>query len=381
MGTFFQNIHIRKTPAFSVEELRAFLTRQMEAAGYTPAKPKNCDLLVTMLAPEHSEWISVASDAFSFDSAQAVKDILLPYSKAFSTDVLGAMCMDSDLFFMNLVNAGDGTDGWFNAGRGPKYRHTALAPFRGKVTDYEGFRKALKSEWCFAEEPFQNAAPYLGMDMEQTLFNCDADGTFPEEIRLGFRLPQGQAPPVLTWHSSHGPTDTKFMVGFLNTGGKSRGLQIVFGSNPLRKPIDNWVESGEMTIEDAYLTIGWSNRSSEKRIPITLEKQIADNGQLVLAWTDPNFPIPAGVDPKLPYLRALRLEFEREIDIHYKIRGNLRKVLEVCVFINPLKNYPAGSSCWWEYRGYDTPKEYIEAWNKRREKGSLFWKDPADYDL
>lgn len=98
MGTFFQNIHIRKTPAFSVEELRAFLTRQMEAAGYTPAEPKNCDLLVTMLAPEHSEWISVASDAFSFDSAQAVKDILLPYSKAFSTDVLGAMCMDSDLF-------------------------------------------------------------------------------------------------------------------------------------------------------------------------------------------------------------------------------------------------------------------------------------------
>lgn len=383
MGAFFQNIHIRKTPAFSLEGLQALLTQQMESEGCTPVEPEGCDLLVTILAPENSQWVSVASDRFSFDSAQAVRDTLLPYSRAFSADVLGAVCMDSDLFFMNLVNADDGTDGWFNAGWGPKYRRTALTPFRGKVTDFEGFREALKGQWCFAEEPFQKAAPYLGMDIEQTLFNCDADGTFPSEIRLGFRLPQDQAaaPPVLTWRTSSGLTDTKFTVGFLNTGGKSRGLQIVFGSNPLRKSIDNWVESGEMTIEDAYLTIGFPNGCKETRIPITLEKAISNGGQLVLGWASPDIPIPAGVDPKLPPRRAADLESKRTIYIYYKVRGNLRKLLDVCVFAFPLENLSAGGGGWWRYLGYDTPREYVKAHNKQMRKGSPFWIDPADYDL
>ena len=113
MGNSFSNIHIRKNGAFAVGDVAEYVKSGLAAKGLTNVeKPDDDTLAVIIYEPEHSEWISVYSELFSFVSPDDMYAESAGYSGRFNADVLALLCNDSDYLFMNLVNISDGTDAW-----------------------------------------------------------------------------------------------------------------------------------------------------------------------------------------------------------------------------------------------------------------------------
>ncbi|WP_026528203.1 hypothetical protein [Butyrivibrio sp. VCD2006] len=61
--------------------------------------------------------ISIACEAFMFDTEETIRSCADPLSKALDTDVMAASCYDSDYLRLALLNVNDKTDGWINVGK------------------------------------------------------------------------------------------------------------------------------------------------------------------------------------------------------------------------------------------------------------------------
>lgn len=369
MGIFFNNIHIRKSDKYSLENLKELITGQMMEKGYTvSADEESADISTVIYEPADSGWVSVASDTFEFSSAEEVKKMIMPISDRFCTDVLAAACYDSDYLLMNLVNTSDNTDGWINVGNSCEMkpsRRTNLTAWKKKVNHYEEFKSAIKGDYVFAEEAFYEAAEFLGMEVQQTCLEPDIlDGLDEHALsRLYFSAPEGnkkELPKLEIGMYDLLPCKIgeKRCIFVNNQGGKSKGVGVMF--------YGDYVENDDLTFEDVTFECDYG---SEKRkvIPISLKKVKCADGNMALYWEDKNFTIPPAVSRDIPIMKRMELEFKKEFGVRFTVQGNPRKVLDVKVYIIPLENREYGAACWYVYRRWKTKENYIRSHNKKME--------------
>lgn len=351
MGLFFSNLHIKRTNEISVDDVRTYFTEEMIANGYTQLdKPDDAELRVAICAPKDSSWITVASDHFNFNDNSDTQAAAEPISERFSTSVIAMACMDSDYAFMHLMDTSKKIDGWINSGspyEGMKLpRRTSAAPWKSIVTDFEGFKQSIKEKDSFAENVLFSTAGFIGMDTDQCALEADSADTLfsdpAELILLYFALPEGtkrELPKLKIGLYNLMPCmlDRNSVVFVNNKGGRSKGVAIRF--------VGDYIENDDVTIYDVTFESDYGS-DKRKRIPITLEKRIDENGDYILWWEDKNFQIPPAVNPDLPYSRRSRLEFEKQFGVRFFVKGNPEKFRDVEVHIIPLENPQEGFDYW-----------------------------------
>ncbi len=382
MGMFFSNIHIKKNERFSSDALIEMLKRQMTEKGHIEQQdPDEAEVEICVCDPEGSAWVTVASDYYNFGDAESTKAAALPFSEKFGTDVIAAVCVDSDFLMMNLINSKKRLDGWINAGNfyGPKPRRTSLAPWKNVVSDHEKFSGIMKKEQVFAEDALYEAAELLGMTAEQCALQPDSkaisDKASLTTLYFSSNGSEKKEPPRLRIHSfsltpcSFGENQVVFVNKF---GGRSNGVAVMFWGG--------FVENDDLIIENVTFE---SDCGSKKRkvVPITLKKIECKNGETALYWEDKNFNIPKAVDPSVPTMKKMQLEYEKEFGVRFFVSGNPRKLLDVKVSIIPLENYQDGSDTWFVYRYAKSKRAYIEDNNRTWRYDSEMQLDPDDFDL
>lgn len=187
--------------------------------------------------PENSSWVSVASDCYDFGSAESAKTAATPFSEKFKTDVIAAMCTDSDYLMMNLINTEKHLNGWINQGElygEPHPRRNSFVRWKSVVSDYEKFSSVVKERCVFAEEAFYLSAPLLGMDIEQCALQPDGSGIKKSEnLRmLYFSSPNSteKEPPVLRIELFDGrpcSSENSMFVFVNNKGGRSKNMAVM----------------------------------------------------------------------------------------------------------------------------------------------------------
>lgn len=390
MGTFFSNIHVRKSDKYSLERLKEYIVSDMTKKGFTPvAASEESDVSVTIFEPEESEWVSVASDEYNFSTLENIQKITEPISAFFETDVLAAACEDSDYLLLNLVNKADGTDGWINVGSlyGMKMlRRTSLAAWKKKVSDFEKLKEIAYETYVFAEEAFCGAAPLLHMQPAQTGLG---PGGLPEQraenvYTMAFQAPEGMEkelpkltiPLFTTVPCKIGESACVFVN---NQGGKSKGIGILF--------FGDYIEKDEIVFENVTFE---SDYGSEKRkvVPITLEKVKCSDGTTGLYWENPDFVISPAVSESVPLMKRMDMESKKAFGVRFTPKGNPRKVLDIRVILIPLENKTEGQVSWYVWRGHASKAAYIEQHNELRYSmygiQQVAYKDllhAEDYDL
>ncbi|MBQ6184149.1 MAG: hypothetical protein IJK33_09720 [Clostridia bacterium] len=391
MGNSFSNIHIRKNGAFAVGDVAEYVKSGLAAKGLTNVeKPDDDTLAVIIYEPEHSEWISVYSELFSFVSPDDMYAEAAGYSGRFNADVLALLCNDSDYLFMNLVNISDGTDAWMKIGftYGVKIgRRSNRSAWKPKVNDYKAFSAAVSSAYVFADEALVPISKTLSIDVSQTVLDTERFYDEPPEgavTVLYFRAPEGEKElPRLEFRTGSNEVfddleDGRWYFSALSKGGASKGIAVV-----LKMIKGNAIENGEITFTDTAIVLP----SSSEHIPINMEKVRLKSGEWALRWIDKDFRIPAKINDSIGGAKLFKALTSHEITFFYKPQGNKRKFLDILAVIVPLQNDPKGAAVYYPWIWFSSKREYLEQQiselKMMNENGWGSWKVPDidDYDL
>lgn len=380
MGTTFSNLHIKKNEKFDLKELKKFFTELMTKKGYTAVNDKEQgEIAAVIYAPKESGWASVACEDFTFGDDKTMREAAMPFSEAFSADVIAASCCDSDFMFLNLINSEKNKDGWINVGRpyGSVPRRTSFKPWEEAAGDLEALKAIMKGEEVFAEGAWFTAGQRLfGMTGEQCGLMAEHIEPLKEDALtiLYFALPDNGSenePSMLVIPSFNlmpckiGESSCIFAV---NKGGASTGIAVEF--------FGDLTENDEITFED--VTFVSDIERDWKGIPITLKKVKGTKGEVFWYWEDKSFKIPPKVNPNLPFSKQMDIEFKREFGVRFTPKGNPRKVLDIKVAIVPLKYFDGkNAALWYVWKGYESKKAFIE-WNHEDCKRSLIPMDESE---
>ncbi len=379
MGLFFENIHIHKNEKYNTDVLKEALIKYLGENGFKLVSDnKEGDVSVVIYEPDSSDWVSVASDIFQFNTEEAIRKVVKPISQCFETDIISASCYDSDYLRLSILNINDGTDGWINVGKTEEIknlRRTSLTPWKKIVDDIKTFKDIVREEYVFKEEAFCKIADLIKMSPEQTVLDVGhTDFLHPEKmIRLEFIAPEGTIKPPKLEIPRYGLMPCQIgesqIVSVYNSGGKSRGLGIMF--------IGDYVDNEEIIFEDVQLQL--LSKEGRQFVPIELKKVDWAYGKKCYYWSDADFPLPPAVNKSIPLIKRMNLESEREIGIRFTPIGNQRKALDIKIVVYPLANSMDGQTSWYVYRYSGSKRKYIEDSNERWK--SLYRLDIDDYDL
>lgn len=350
MGTFFNNLHVRSNGLVTPGQVAEYIRSTYAAKGFTPVDSSDdADMSAAVLGGPDDGWISVYSEDFQFSGSDDMRAVASEYAAAFQTDALTLLCFDSDFLLMNLVNTSDGTDAWMKIGQtyGIKLgRRANRSAWKSKVSDFAAFSAAVTADYACAEEALWPLGELLSLNPEHAVMDMDYLDDLESDaptIRLYFAAPKSETkrPPKfkMVLHDLldplHAPRDDLYMViAVLNTGDASKGLQLILSGD--------FVENDEITFTDTEIVMN-PGEQKMRRIPITMEKVRAANGQWVMVWTDPTFRIPAGVNPGMPEgLRRANEESARWIWFNFRPHGDWRKFRDITVSFIPLKNPQEG---------------------------------------
>lgn len=380
MGTTFSNLHVKKNEKFDLEKLKNFFTEFMTKKGYTAVSDKEQgEIAAVIYAPKESGWASVACEDFTFGDDKTMRETAVPFSEAFSADVIAASCCDSDFMFLNLINSEKNKDGWINVGRpyGSVPRRTSFKPWEEAAGDLEQLKTIMKGEEVFAEDAWYTAGvKLLGMAGEQCCLMAEHIEPLEEEslTMLYFALPDNgseKEPSMLVIPSFNlmpckiGVSSCVFAV---NRGGASTGIAVEF--------FGDFTENDDITFED--VTFVGDIKRDGKGVPITLKKVKGTKGEIFWYWEDKSFKIPPKVNPDLPWSKKMDMEFNREFGVRFTPKGNPRKVLDIKVAIVPLKYLDGkNAALWYVWKGYKSKKAFIE-WNHEHCKRALIPMDESE---
>ena len=385
MGNWFSNLHISKNDSVSLESITDYLSKKMLSDGYSVVpSQEEADLSYAILTSDDSKWFSVYSDGFSFDDPGSFSAFATPLSEAFSADVLGISCFDSDYLFLNLINASDKTDAWLSigsaSGLGIK-RRTNLSAWKKKVADHSKLKETSKAKYTFAEDSLADLERQLSLPLDHSGISYEEleDICMNTEITyLYFKLPESAAinePPVfdLRSYSFYMQINHPVVISVLNTGGVSKGFSVYF--------FGPFVENDELVFYDVSVI---EDKGPSKNTKFELQKA-QFNGQWAYYFHYPNFRIPPKVDDRLSEIKQARQELERQISVRFIPRGKPINLYDLKIAIVPDKN-PAGMSVYSLSYFYKSKKSFIDSYNqKAKEVNHLIAEHPdsliSDYGI
>jgi len=379
MGSWFSNLHIRKKE-IALDKMMASVTNKMLAEKYVPVKDEaEADLVFLIAAHERSDWYSVYSDYFAFEDPVQFTDFADMISGKLDTDVLGISCFDSDYLYLNLINKNENINAWANtgsaAGTGIR-RRMGINAWKSKVNDFSRFKESLKAEYVFAEEVLDRIEECLSLPAKYSRASAEDTGEMADTIVsvLYFKLQDNEITKKKTKLIPSSYSVMPFCdgkpeaVSFTNIGGASKGFSLYFAGP--------FVENEEIRFDEVSLV---KTKNKENTfIPIELHKTMLPNGNWVYAYHDPSFKIMPKVSEKLPLIKIVELESERNITIRFIPRGNNRKMLDVTIVIVPDEN-PEGAGGWNLWAKYGSKSAYIKEYNNRFGNDDLFLKE-EDFD-
>lgn len=364
MGLFFENIHIHKNVKYDTKLLKEELIKHLSQNGFElAADDKEGNVSVVIYEPDNSDWVSVASDVFQFNTEEAIRKLVDPISQCFETDIISASCYDSDYLWLSITNINDGTDGWINVGKSVEIknlRRTSINPWKKIVGDIKILKDVIKEEYVFAEEAFVKIADLIQMSPEQTVLDAGYTDFLDSEkiIRLEFSAPEGAIKPPKFVIPRYGLVPCQIgepqVVCVYNTGGKSKGFGIMF--------VGDYVDNDEITFEDVQ--VQFREKDEWKLIPVELKKVAREDGTKCYYWGDRDFPLPPAVNENIPLMKRMHLECEREIGIRFTPIGNQRKVLDIKIVVYPRENSVDGQTSWYVYKYAGSKRAYVEEYNE-----------------
>ncbi len=341
MGAFFDNLHILINDEYDLERLKNELSNILKNRGFSLLpEGSEGDVSVMIYEPTDNSWVSIASDAFMFDSEETIRSFTDTLSLAFCTDVIAATCYDSDYLRLALLNSVDNTDGWINVGKScdPLIRRTKVAPWKKLVKDTDGLKAVIKNYHAFAEEAFSEIATMIGMQPQQTMLGCGGEELLDGKItKMEFSAPEGEIkPPKFMVHSFSRPAASMLggaiNVSFLNIGGKSKGLEFIF--------MGDCVDNDEITFEDVYWYCDGKHNS------IDLKESQLEDGKKCYIWKDKYFQIPPAVNENLPLVKKFQMESDRHIAVIFTLKGNPEHLETLRIVGVPLSNPMDGQASW-----------------------------------
>lgn len=360
MGSWFSNLHIRADRGADPDAVCAHLTAHMAARSCIPvrsAAEADCGIAVIC----GGGWISVYSDAFSFEDPKEFLTLAEPLSGALNADVLGIACFDSDYLYLNLINTAGHLDAWAGVGsaRGLGIRRrTGLNAWKNKVSDFPLFQEAVRQKRLFAEEVLSDIEPCLGLPLQRSFCSYEHLEELSDSTRyLYFKLPAAENSADPPRFEQHSWTTMPCAIGELtvveavNMGGAGRGLSVFI--------LGPFVEHEELT----FLNVSLHHRS--KSTPIELKKVRLSDGQWAYHYSDPSFRIPPKVDERLPIRKRMDKIWEESIAVGFIPRGNRRKLLDVTVVLMPEQN-PSGQTGWNVWHAHGSKAAFIEDFNRIR---------------
>ena len=362
MGFFFSNMQIRLTEAGSVQTVTEIMTEILLAQGFHRVeRAEDADITLSFYTPK-SNWLSVCSDGFGFETEEAVRRYCEPISQRLAGDVVTISCFDSDCLLLHRLNPTDGREAWAKLGRYPGIKQrTTLAKWRDLVTDADQWAAACKADYVFAEDALEKLEPLLALAPEQGRFCPEllAEGLYDGTKTLGFALPETEKPELPTLKllmPSLMPCEMgkDCFISAINTAGKSFGLAIAFSGS--------YVENDEIRFRDVQLEYDF-NRRPRPTIPMKLEKRQAQDGQWIYYAEAPQLQIPPAAKTQLPMQKAMQEEFKRAIGLRFTPEGNGRKRLDITVHFIPLRN-PAGQCAWCVWRFFGSKQAFVQQHNR-----------------
>lgn len=346
MGYSFANIQIRKTDGKDTDAQR--IADILTSGKKLTAVPEgeSADILIDVLSDSESPWITVVSDLFDEDSEQCVLFAKL-LSEKLKTPTIAIYDFDSDYLFLNLLDAEKATDAWAACGRFPfgrAPRRSNFSAWRGYVPDTEAFRKVMRGPYTFAEECLEGAAQMLSLPVSQSA-RCMESAPLHGIQRFRYRLAEapetGKQPEFFLthWPISYGFGSAN-ILSFSNEGGASRGVGVFLGGPCL--------ESRLVEIESVFICQEYFG-AERMELPLQLKQTTFRSGQTGWYCELPDFPIPPAAPRNLPWKKAMRMEFQRQITLRFRLLRTFRaetadRLGELRVTLIPLKNFPGQDS-------------------------------------
>lgn len=375
MGSWFSNLHIRKTEEITRKIACDCIKETLAAKKYELVEcEQDADVVVAVLDSQNSQWISICSRAFAHDDPESCKEVAAPLSAQLHTDVLGIACFDSDYLYINLINTDENADAWIGVGAGKEVgisRRNNLNAWKKKVADFAAFSDAAKCSYICSDELLAAVEGCLGLPAEQGSISLDylKDTVHQKNaVFLYFRQEEGRrhtGPNLQICNMRYAVPcfdGKENSVYFLNYGDEFCGLSVYF--------LGPYVEREEITFSDVRL--GCIRQPS---IDIELKKMQLSDGQWAYCCHVPEILMPPGVPKRMKSEKRYVLEQERMRKLTFVPHGNPRKMLDITVLVVPNGN-PNNQARWniWEQRG--SKEAYINWHNKIWKRVRAIEEDP-----
>lgn len=378
MGSWFSNLHIRKSELATREAVCDCITKMMAERMCSPVNnEQEADYTVAVVETQSSKWISVYSGAYAHDDPLSCKEVATPFSAQLHTDVMGISCFDSDYLYLNLINTNEEADAWVGIGAGKEIgitRRNNLTAWKKKVQDYPAFSEAIKSTYICADDCLPEIKDFLGLDVEQASADQEhlQETAFAKDVQyLFYRQEEGAArngPHLRLWygHKSTLPCydGMENDISILNTGDEFYGVSIYF--------MGSFVENEEVT----FSNVKWKCLD-QPSIDIELKKLQLPDGQWAYCCHDPEFLFPPKVPKRLTDEKRHHMEHQRMRTLYFIPHGDPRKMLDVTIVIVP-DGFPENRFEWNIWRPYGSKEEFIKFYNNINKRILRFTGNPAD---
>ena len=375
MGSWFSNLHIRKTEVITRESVCNCIRDTLAEKKCTQVEcAEGADFAVTVYIAQNSNWISICSQVFAHDDPDSCKDIAAPLSAQLHTDVMGIACFDSDYLYLNLINADESVDAWIGIGAGKELgitRRNNVTAWKKKVADYPAFSAAVKGTYVCADEFLAVTDSCLGLPTEQGGISLDylKDTSLQQDaFLLYFRKAEESrsiGPNIQIYHMRYAVPcfdGKENSVLFLNNGNEFRGLSVYF--------LGPFVEHEEITFSN--IRLGYLRDPFRD---LVLKKIQLSDGQWVYYSHIPDILMPPGIRGRMKPEKRYQLELERVRKISFVPHGNPRKMLDITVIIIPDGN-PDNHAKWNIWHQHGSKEAFINWHNKTWKQVRAFETDP-----
>lgn len=375
MGSWFSNLHVRKTGELSKDRICSCISSLLTEQGYTlTANMEEADVTVAVVAPQNCRWISICSKAFAHDDPDSCKAIAMPLSSRLHTDILGIACFDSDYLYLNLINADENIDAWVGIGAGKELgitRRNNLTAWKKKIANNLDFSVAVKKEYICTEEFLKEIECSLELPAEQGSISLDylKDTSLQQDALFLYfckaEESHSKGPNIQICYMRHAVPcfdGKENSVTFLNTGDEFCGLSVYF--------LGPYVEHEEITFSD--IRLGYLRKSFRE---LELQKIQLSDGQWAYYSHISDILIPSGIRGRMKPEKRYQLEQERMRKISFIPHGNPRKMLDITILITP-DGDPGNQAEWNVWQQHGTKEEFIKYHNKLWKRVRAFESDP-----
>ena len=345
MGMEFYNLQIKKNGNDIKSKIKAFI----ESKGYSLTDKENAIGSIAVLNNPNCDWIAISSDFFIFHPENCHSIFGKEVSELFNSEVLNIAYFDDEYLLLNLIDKD--YDGWISTGMCEMYRINRESDyFVDRVSDTSAIKNIMLDNKLDVYEKLNRFSNIIEIPFEQCCFSYNSDIDNCEIYYFkGVKSDNSTEEnlPQFCMNSARQVTpcriDAPNMIVFNNIGKKTTGVKVMFSGK--------CIKNKDVIITDVRIS------GNKTDVPISLE-YIENEGYYI--GEVPTLEIPEKMPDDIPVFskKYMTEVFARNINVHFYVKGNSRRVLDIEVTLIPDEN-PDGSFSWCCWKSFNSPVEYL----------------------